>query len=421
MNKAKKIFISLFILTALFLFFSCQEENIKEKDKTIIPVAETVGTGEILNLSDYAKSVEYIPLETSDRVLVGGIQQGIYEKGYIIISDSKSGMCEIFYEDGRFKTQLGQRGQGPGEYIYIYAMTFLSSSNEVFLDINPSRCYLYDLDGNLKKSISRVKAPIPFRAFETVALTPDLYFSDLGAMGDFSYRGLAWGTKNDTSVYKLFPYSFKLDRVDDEPSGLGVTTRKWLYNGEIRYYREERDTIFTINSNLEFEYTFVLDFGKYKEPLECLFFGTRITRNNRCIFLYYSFVPESSRYLFLTFNFQDLAPELYTYEARNPRTGKNVTRRQTLVHGLFDKDTGKLILLNQPVKHKYLGFKNDLDGGPCFWPKYVSSDDKMVTWWNAGDFLELYEKLLNPSPELKKVAEKLTPDDNPVLMVVTLK
>ena len=47
--------------------FSC--ENIKNeaiRDKTIIPVAETVGTGEILNLSDYAKSVEYIPLETND-------------------------------------------------------------------------------------------------------------------------------------------------------------------------------------------------------------------------------------------------------------------------------------------------------------------------------------------------------------------
>ena len=411
---------ALYILILLFLLFSCREERTKEKDKTIIRVGETVGTGEILNLSDYAKSVEYIPLETNDSMLVGGIRQLIYEKGHIILSDSKSGMCEVFFKDGRFKTQLGKRGQGPGEYTFIRIMSFLSSSNEVFLDVYPLYYYLYDLDGNLKKSMPRVKPPEPFMPLETMALTSDLYFSDLGAMGDFSYRGLAWGTKNDTSVYKLYPYSFRYGKAEDF-TGTGVTTRKWQHNGEIRYYREETDTIFTINSDLEFKGTFILDFGEYKEPLECLFFGTRITRNNRCIFLYYSFVPESSRYLFLTFNFQDLAPELYTYEARNPRTGKNVTRRQTLVHGLFDKDTGKLILLNQPVKHKYLGFKNDLDGGPCFWPKYVSSDDKMVTWWNAGDFLELYEKLLNPSPELKKVAEKLTPDDNPVLMVVTLK
>ena len=72
------------------------------------------------------------------------------------------------------------------------------------------------------------------------------------------------------------------------------------------------------------------------------------------------------------------------------------------VYGFFDKLSGKLTLLNQPVKHKYLGFKNDMDGGPCFWPKYVSSDNKMVAWFTASDFLDVYEQLENPSPTLKK-------------------
>ena len=78
-------------------------------------------------------------------------------------------------------------------------------------------------------------------------------------------------------------------------------------------------------------------------------------------------------------------------------------------------------MLNQPVKHKQLGFRNDLDGGPCFWPKYISSEDEMVTWWMADEFLKIYESLPNPSAELRAVAEKLQPDDNPVLMVVQLK
>lgn len=104
----------------------------------------------------------------------------------------------------------------------------------------------------------------------------------------------------------------------------------------------------------------------------------------------------------------------------NPR-GYMQVLKSVSVFALFNKDTGKLVLMNQPVKHKYLGFRNDLDGGPAFWPKYISSKDEMVTWFMAEEFLEIYGQLPNPSPELKAVAEKLTPDDNPVLMVVQLK
>ena len=44
-----------------------------------------------------------------------------------------------------------------------------------------------------------------------------------------------------------------------------------------------------------------------------------------------------------------------------------------------------------------------------------------MTWWMADEFLKIYESLPNPSAELRAVAEKLQPDDNPVLMVVQLK
>ena len=111
------------------------------------------------------------------------------------------------------------------------------------------------------------------------------------------------------------------------------------------------------------------------------------------------------------------------YEQRSLNQGSWQTRKRmnVTVCSIFDKNTGKLILLNQPVKHKYLGFRNDLDGGPCFWPKYISAEDEMVTWWTADEFLDIYGQLSNPSAELKSIAEKLNSDDNPVLMVVKLK
>lgn len=62
------------------LFLSCSSQE-KSKDKRIIPVADAIGTGEILNLSDYAKSVKYIPLETNDSVLIGRLKNDDANRG----------------------------------------------------------------------------------------------------------------------------------------------------------------------------------------------------------------------------------------------------------------------------------------------------------------------------------------------------
>lgn len=72
------------IIFIFLIFYSCQKKQVI-RDKTIIPVAEAVGTGEILNLSDYARSIEYISLETNDTVLIGDIQELIYERGHIVL------------------------------------------------------------------------------------------------------------------------------------------------------------------------------------------------------------------------------------------------------------------------------------------------------------------------------------------------
>lgn len=140
-------------------------------------------------------------------------------------------------------------------------------------------------------------------------------------------------------------------------------------------------------------------------------------------YIYSEDIKESEDYLFLTFSFGNNAPEKFEEKINALGQGVRYTRSLTnvSVHALFDKNTGRLTLMNQPVKHKHFGFRNDLDNGPVFWPKYISGKDEMVTWFSADKFLSIYETLPNPSAELKTIAEKLAPDDNPVLMVVKLK
>lgn len=409
-----------YLLLIIVIFFSCKgEKNEGIKDKTIIPVAETVGTGEILCLSDYAKSIEYIPLETNDSILVGDIEDVIYENGHIILYDFQSKLCMIFNENGSYKTRLGRKGHGPGEYSFIRALSTMPESGNVFLSTNEG--YLeYDLNGRLKRTMPRVEVPPPFFEPTTVPITDRVFLSHLVAMNDFRYHALIWGKKDTSQIYKLCPNNVEWD-YSQESHIYVVSTYKWRFQDQVRCYWEETDTIFTVDSDLEMKKAFVIDLGIYKQPLKWILCGVpwKEVEISKTISTGFK-ISESLHYLFFGFNLYALAPEVFTYKRRNPR-GYMQEIKVTSVYALFEKETGNLTFLNQPVKHKYLGFKNDLDGGPCFWPEYVSSDEKMVTWWNAEDFLSIYEQLENPSPELKKLAEKLTPEDNPVLMVVTLK
>ena len=408
-----KYWIFLFII-----FLSCSGKR-EIKDKTIIPVAEVVGTGEILNLSDYAKSVKYIPLETNDSVLVGHINYLIYENGHIILHDLQAELCRVFHEDGSYKTNLGRIGHGPGEYSYVRAMAIMPGLEGMFLSTNEGY-FVYDLEGTLQKTMSRLEAPDSFFEATTVPITDEVFLSHIVAMNDLRYKALIWGKKDTSRIYELCPANTGWDYSEELHSYI-ISTCKWRFGDQTRCYWPATDTIFTIGSDLKMEKAFVIDLREYKRPLKWIIGGVfrKELEASKTISVSNA-ILESSRYLFLDLHMYRLAPEAFTYKKRNIR-GQMQEFKSTNVYALFDKESGELTLLNQPVKHKYLGFCNDLDGGPCFWPEYISAKNEMVASWSAEDFLKIYEQLPNPSAELKAVAEKLNQDDNPVLMIVTLK
>lgn len=400
------------------LFFSCTKE-IPNLDRTVISVADAVGTGEILNLSDYAKSVKYVPLETNDSVLIGHIEELVYEDGEVFLFDFQTRQCKQFNKDGDFMTVIGSIGQGPGEYAFIRALSFIPETKEVFLSTNQGY-FIYGCENESYTYIPRIDIIDTYWDATTLAITNTLFLSQIVSPKDRRYHALLWGEKGNDEIYKLKSnsagFTFHL-----EPKSYTISTNRWRFQDQIRCYWPETDTIYTVSDDLEFTKAFVIDLGKYKQSVEYILGAGREYEKKGCIGVLRNGYVESLNYLFLSFNFGELAPERFSHEVTDLRTKKKKIVDVNSVYGLFCKQTGELTLLNQPVRHKYLGFRNDLDGGPCFWPKYISSNDEMVTWWSAEDFLKIYEQLPDPSAELKTVAEKLTPDDNPVLMVVKLK
>ena len=79
--------------------------------------------------------------------------------------------------------------------------------------------------------------------------------------------------------------------------------------------------------------------------------------------------------------------------------------------------------------HPY-GLINDLDGGLHFWPKYINSENEMITLWQAYDMKEMLteeyfaaHEIRNPQAhqKLKELVKNLAWDDNPVIVIGKLK
>ena len=411
------------IIPLILLLFSCTAQENNYLNKAVIPVAKAIGRGKVLNLSDYAQSISYIPLETNDSVLIGRIGSVLMQNNVYLIKTSQPGQsaqCLLFDKTGKFVRQIGTYGQGPKEYTSINYMDLHPTVNHIFLD-HRERYIEYGLDGDVQKIIHTPICPDKTYCWDVVQMSDSTYLSTLVSPIGREYKAILFGENGNT--IKLYPNYFQRERIGIDKKSFGGSSdgKIYRYKDQIRYWRSWDDTVFTFDRNQDIQVAYRFDLGKYKAPMEWMSSYRKdydITNS-----VYPQGILESDRYLFLNLACGRNAPEKFEYvlEGTTPMGRQKRSLVDVSVYGLFDKQTGKLVLLNQPVKHKQLGFRNDLDGGPTFWPKYISPDEKMITWWSADRFLEIYESLPNPSAEMRKVAEKLEPDDNPVLMVVQLK
>ena len=411
------------IIPLILLLFSCTAQENNYSDKAVIPVTKAIGSGTILNLSDYAQSVSYIPLETNDSVLIGSIGSVLIQNNAYLIKTyqpGQSAQCLLFDKTGKFVRQIGTYGQGPKEYTFINYMDLHPAVNHIFLD-HRERYIEYGLDGDVQKIIRTPICPGKTRCWDVVQMSDSTYLSTLVSPTGREYKAILFGENGNT--IKLYPNYFHREKIGIDKKSFGGSRdgKIYRYKDQIRYWRSWDDTIFTFDRNQDIQVAYRFDLGKYKAPMEWM--SSYRKDYDITNYVYPQGILESDRYLFLNFACGRNAPEKFEYvlEGSTPMGRRKRSLVNVSVYGLFDKQTGDLVLLNQPIKRKQLGFRNDLDGGPIFWPKYISPDEKMITWWPADQFLEIYGALPNPSAELRAVAKKLKPDDNPVLMVVQLK
>ena len=406
-----------YLIVVIYLAISCghKKENLSPH---IIPLESAVGDYHILNLSDYATDIRYVPIETQESSLIGGMRQIVYENEQIIISDDINN-CYLFDNNGKFIRKIGSAGRGPNEYLYIPRVYV--HNNLIFLN-DRSKLIIYDTNGFLIDNINLWSSDLSrsYIVRNVLPLSRDTFVMDVVTLDNEYYPKaiLFESYQLNAKPIKEYPSSVKLDKVAAAFSISDEEAIMYRFKDEIRTYKYINcDTLFTIGQDTEMKSAFIFELGQYRPTLSYLEF--RDGPDGGMNFIRPANIFESINHLFIEFSFAKYAPEpfkyTYSFPGSDPRERTNYN-----VCGVFDKSSGQLTLMKQSIKGK-LGLKNDVDDGPIIWPHYISSNNELVTYISAKDFLDYFNKIEEPSPQLIEISKQIGMDDNPIAIIAKLK
>ena len=391
----KNLFLILF--TALILFCSCSNDT--SNNTPIIDVKSVIGKGAIHNTSEFIKDIKYVPLETGPNSIVGDIKKIVVMNNRIYVSDNQ-GKISIFDMSGRILNTLTRKGRGPQEYVDITDYTVDPKGN-IFILASRDGIIEYDNDMKFVRKLNFESDNNNIFHLDISLIKEGLFASNIINYGTIRQQAL---TIYDDTLKVLVSYDTEVVTLDYASITI-MPYNHYVYDGDMTIYRRVSDTIFNINikNNYSKSVKYVLDYGGYALTEEIV--KSKHERESNSISL--TGLIEAEHYLFMIFDFYEMAPEsfdIFSY------------LKNTYVYAVYDKKKGVCVLLNQPIPRSF-GLNDDLTGNLPFWPKTITQDQKLVSWYNAVTLISLAEE----GKIDKSLAANLKEDDNPVIVIATPK
>ncbi|GLR17871.1 6-bladed beta-propeller [Portibacter lacus] len=96
--------------------------------------------------------VEFVPLETSEKSHIRRINQILIHDTYFFILDKSQNSIFTFDDNGDFRYEINNQGEGPGKYSSIEYFAIYNNNLEI---LDPrGKLFIYDLEGNYKSSVN---------------------------------------------------------------------------------------------------------------------------------------------------------------------------------------------------------------------------------------------------------------------------
>lgn len=382
----------IFINFLIVLFFSCSSDK-----STNIRIIDPRGIIEKkITLSEIANEITYIPI--SNEILFGYINAELTDS-LIFIKPTNDGLL-AYYFNGTLKSRIGKRGRGPGEYRNVRSFTIDSNNRTVYiLDPVNSKILKYSMNGDFLQEI-QIKSEGQSFFGEIILMNNNIYLFEGINQGFGKYDWLVLDTLGEI-------HNEKLNYIEKFPSFHGfIGNKQETYNNFFYYWNQINDTIFEIN-NGEHKAAFLFAQGDFRFPKQKI--QAISTEYFYPIKIYFT-----KDYLFFTYNYQF----------------QNCT-------GIYIKSEEQLYAVNKtldPESYFGPGIINDVDGGLPLIPisYYLNNKNEefligeispleLKAHVSSKTFMNSTSKFPKKKKELEKLANSLTENDNPVLMLVKLK
>jgi hypothetical protein len=418
---------SLTIQAAIFFIcIGCSNNQKQENSIQVIDIESNVDNWEVANLSSFAKSIRYVPLESNDSLFLRGLGSSVISGNLILIRDSEN--CLLYDSEGNFISKIGKKGRGPGEYVVIYHMGIGNGLNSKIYIQYAKDILEYNTDGTF---VNRYK--------NSLAENDTSYLREWSIIHDSLFLG---HIPNNTGKIRLKAaikdkygntiQTFKNYDLFTGPSR-SLENAVSIYQFEdLIYYKElHNDTLFYLNTKNELVSEYVFYLGEFKEPnSERIKFPQGPSFFN---YLHVWYALQTEDYLFINCQYGNRFPAK-RLSSRSIGPGAPETMyNTTYALGIYNKRTKKLFFCEPTSTDNPLftsGIHNDFDAGPRFFPQTQVNDSTLAMWVTSFD-LKMHiqsNDFKNNNPEhpekkkeLQETADKLTYYDNPVIMFVTFK
>lgn len=368
----------------LFSFLClCCVLSVSAQKPVVINLAKAISESpkEIM-LNELASDIRYVPLETTDDCLMNNEFYIMQYTGEDIIT---SGIFH-FDKNGKFLNKIGSKGQGPEEYLQgLFA--FGDWKNKLLYVQNWTTLTCYRFDGTFVRSVP----------------TPQL---NMGAAGLFDENHILYSNDiyyadkaNPIQLYMVDSQNGKTvskwrgHLEENKKYGMILTSRDFMYNydNSLFYKPALENVIFKILSPKKRQLVYKFDCSGKDIDVS----ADEVDPKKRFQFLSVYWAKETAQYLFVNYGM------------------KNISRL-----GIYDKE--KKTFTNVTIK-------DNLAGGYDIHPAWTSDDNHLLMVYYAGGLLQDKEKRYSTGllPERKKELDELLKnikeDDNPVVILVTLK
>lgn len=347
-------------------------------------------------LSEIADSVRFIPLETSDKSLIRGINEANILKTdkYFFVP-----WVETLFQyttDGKFVRKIGSKGSGPGEFNWIAQIDIDEEKGLVFMQTTSLRINVYDMESG--KFLRSMKCPdIESGDFAMLNDTTSVTFvrNTNGKRKTRLYIANAKGdTLNTFSRSDLFELNSQYSWMMSSPTDRYMFHYKDMVCCKDYY----NDTLFTVTKDL-LEPRYIFEMGKYSLPIESRF--EYLNGDGK------RFQELAAPYL----RYQAIETESYLFMPYTNWAGEEARKRRL---AMFDKKTREC--------YKVFGdgfIKNDLGSELPIRPVAALDSKTLLAVWEMQNIYKEAEK--NPAILELEQLKGIDEDDNPVLMLVYLK